>query len=245
MAMKMEDVIQLAKASGLEVQYTKTYENGWTRIRVTMVGSVKYKESAGNTALREKMGLALSHAERKSLKEANTGTGISAKESSYQRSLHKRKTAPKLTKSERNAIAKNNRMVKKTGKGSKMSYAKARNLKAERGHWGVLDQAQRHYLEALGLAYPYYINSFIDFLNGEENYGPEISLENIISYLEGFVKRRKGGALGVKNSRGLKHDNVRRAWEVLYNYHQLEEGEMKKANASALKILKEGKVDLR
>ena len=245
MAMKMEDLIQLAMARGLEVQYTKTYENGWTRIRVTMVGSIKYKDSAGNTALREKMGHDLSPAEKKSRREANTGTGISAKESGYQRSLHKRKSAPKLTKTERNAIAKNNRMVKKTGKGSKMSYAKARKLKAERGHWGVLDQAQRHYLEALGLAYPYFIESFIDFLNGEENYGPEISLENIISYLEGFVKRRKGGALGVKNSRGLKHDNVKRAWEVLYNYHQMEEDEMKKANASALKILKEGKVELR
>ena len=79
MAMKMEDVIELARASGLEVQYTKTYEDGWTRVRVTMVGSVKYKDSAGNTALREKMGLALSSAERKSRKEANTGTVISAR----------------------------------------------------------------------------------------------------------------------------------------------------------------------
>ena len=245
MAMKMEDVIQLARASGLEVQYTKTYEDGWARIRVTMVGSVKYKDSAGNTALREKMGLALSPAERKSRREANTGTGISAGESGYQRAQHKRKDAPKLTKTERNAIAKANRMVKKTGKGSKMSYAKARKLKGERGHWGVLDQAIRHYLEALQLAYPYYINSFIDFLNGEENYGPEISLENIISYLEGFIKERKSGALVYKRGKGLKHDNVRRAWEVLYNYHQMEEEEMKKANASALKILKEGKVELK
>ena len=95
------------------------------------------------------------------------------------------------------------------------------------------------------MTYPYFIQSFIDFLNGEENYGPEISLESIISYLDGFVRRRKGGALGVKNSRGLKHDNVKRAWEVLYNYHLMEEGEMKKANASALKILKEGEVELR
>ena len=117
--------------------------------------------------------------------------------------------------------------------------------KTEEGGGGGLIKDQRHYLEALGLAYPYYINSFIDFLNGEENYGPEISLENIISYLEGFIKERKSGALVYKKGKGLKHDNVRRAWEVLYNYHQMEEEEMKKANASALKILKEGKVELK
>ena len=247
MAMKMEDLIREAQASGLNVQYTKTRENGWTRIRVTMVGSVTYKKSEGNTALRAKMGKQLSKAERQARYEANFSDSPNAAAQGAQRARHgvkKGTRLPKLTKTERNAIAKNNRMVKKTGKGSKMGYSAARKLKAMKGHRGIMDQARRHYLDSLGLAYPQFIEQFILYLEGEESFDPKISLHDVIAYLEGFVRRRKSGTIAINPRKALKHDELQRAWKAFYGYHESEAAEQKMTHDKGFELIKAARVSL-
>lgn len=248
MAKKMEQVIADARAQGLAVRYRKVKEDGWTRIRVISIDGEFFSKSKGNTELRRRMGESLSVAETRSRKEANVGVDGVSSATGYQRARHKRlpKGTPKLTKVERREIAKVNRLVKKTGKGARISYRGARLLKGRMGQGAIVDEAKKHYVMALGLATPAKIEDFLGYLKGiESKLKPGmISIVKLIRMANRLVYHRYGLVYARKKV-GIKHDDLVFVWKLMYDYEKEENPDVQKAVlASALTYLKANIIEM-
>lgn len=200
--MNLTDIVNLLRSQGhkVVVKVSREAETGIKRRVIKKIDGISYSGKTGNKKAREMTGFSVSSttSQRRSIAGRKGGSTARLKGDSV------------LTASDRKAIAKVNRYLKRMGKKERISLAKAREKVIREGRRALLDSLGNVEWHYSGYAYPENVRALIDRLR---------TAINKMFEKGAFAKSIWWAKHNIYN---LYDDAITTTYEILYRWQNLE-----------------------